>query len=122
MVAVTNAEFWQRVGEYLLIHRTRLGWDRHTVKKKGGPDGKTVEAVECGTPGRISSLEGVALVYDLALPDIFRAVLDAEAGKAEISAEAMQLLRRFESMSVDARQALLIVAKALPDETQPVAP
>jgi transcriptional regulator with XRE-family HTH domain len=110
---VSTTEFWRAVGEALLLHRVRLGLDRHHVRLRGGPDGRTIEQIECGNPGHISKLDRLAKVYGLELTDLFRSVLAVEGEPT--SPEAHRLLRKYETTTVEGRQALLAVVASLPD-------
>lgn len=112
-LTVTTADFWKAVGEYFLLHRVRLGWDRHHVKKLGGPAGQTIEQIESGTPGNTTKLEQLAQVYGFQLTDIFATILSSRGER--ITPEAQRVLRKFQSTTVEGRAALMALATALPD-------
>jgi transcriptional regulator with XRE-family HTH domain len=114
---VSTAEFWRAVGEALLLHRVRLGLERHHVRLRGGPDGRTIEQIECGNPGHITKLQQLAQAYGLELTDLFRTVLSAES--EPIAPEAHRLLRKYVTTTVEGRQALLAVVASLPDAPAP---
>jgi transcriptional regulator with XRE-family HTH domain len=111
---VSTAEFWRAVGEALLLHRVRLGLERHHIRLRGGPDGRTIEQIECGNPGHIAKLEQLAHAYGMELTDVFAAALSKEADP--IAPEAHRLLRKYATTTVEGRQALLAVVASLPDD------
>lgn len=127
MIRVTNAEFWARVGEFLMLTRTRRDWNPIDVQRHGGPNYATVQAVECGKIGMTNSLEQTAEALGLTVADVFRAVLEAADTKTPPSPEALIILRKFETADVKGRRALLAMAEAIPDppsdpETPPTQP
>jgi hypothetical protein len=109
---VTAEELWRRVGEILLLHRTRRGWDRIDVQRAGGPNYATVEKIELGQIGQVEKLEQTIAALGLDLPGVLRAALDT--GGVAMSPEAAQLVSVFTRTTVQGRQALLQVAQALP--------
>lgn len=119
--SVSTADFWRAVGEAFLLHRVRLGLDRHQVTKQlRGPDGRTIEQIECGSPGNTSKLDHLARAYGLELTDLFAAVL-ASRDEA-ITPEVQRVLRKFRSTTVEGRAALTALATALPDAETPPTP
>lgn len=111
--AVTPDELWQGVGELLLKHRHRRHWNVTDVEKHGGPNYKTVEAIEHGKVGRVGPLAQHCEALGLQLVDVLRAALNETS--QPISPEALQVVRKFEQTTVEGRQALLLMARALPD-------
>lgn len=112
-VGVTPDEMWRAVGELLLVRRTRKQWNPIDVERAGGPTYKTVQAIELGEVGRVDMLEKHAHALGLSIVDIMRTVLDQT--RAPLTPETEQIVRKFEQTTVEGRQALLALTRALPD-------
>jgi hypothetical protein len=111
---VTPEDLWKRVGEKLLLHRSDKHWNASEVERNGGPSYKTVLAIEQGRAGNVDSLAQHAQALGLSIVDVVKAVLDET--EAPLSPECAQVVRKFQSTTVDGRTALLALANALPDE------
>lgn len=118
---VTPEDLWLAVGEILLVHRNRKKWNASDVERHGGPNYKTVESIEMGRVGRVDTLALHCEALGLSLVDVLRTALDKSSKK--FSPEALKVVRKFESTTVEGRQAMLLLAVALPDaETTPPTP
>lgn len=111
---VTPEDLWRAVGEILLVHRTRKKWNPIDVERHGGPTYKTVQAIELGDVGRVDMLARHAEALGLSIVDVLRSALDQS--KSKISPEAARIVRKFQATTVEGREALMALARALPDE------
>jgi transcriptional regulator with XRE-family HTH domain len=108
---VTDAEFWSRVVEQLVLGRHKKGVrSRHAVKALGGPTQKTIEQIERGKIGRIDKLAQYAKAVDLTIVDLFRAAL---AERRDTSAELEEVIRNFGDATQEGRDAIRGTAKAV---------
>lgn len=112
-VGVTPDELWRKVGRILRDTREARAWTVSQVARRAGVDGKTVSSIEMGDVGNVDKLQLHAEAFGMTIVDVLVTAL--ERTKAPLSPEARQLLRRFERISVPARQGLLMVAQAYPD-------
>lgn len=111
---MTDAEFWSRVVEQLVLGRHRKGIkSAHAVKSVGGPTQKTVEQIERRKIGRIDKLTQYAKAVDLTIVDLFRAAL---AERRDTSAELEEVIRNFGEATSDGRAAIRQVAKSVEKE------
>ena len=110
---VTPEDLWRAVGESLLLHRNRRGWNASDVERHGGPSYKTVQKHERGDIANVEKLAMHTEALGLSLVDVLRAALDRTS--VPLSPEAAQIVRKFESTTLQGRQALLTVAQLLPD-------
>jgi len=111
---VTPQDLWKRVGKKLLLHRSDKHWNASEVERNGGPSYKTVLAIEHGRAGNVESLTLHAQALGLSIVDVIKNVLDETA--EPLSPECVQVVRKFQSTTVDGRTALLALANALPDD------
>jgi transcriptional regulator with XRE-family HTH domain len=108
---VTDAEFWSRVVQQLVLGRHKKGIrSAHAVKAVGGPTQKTIEQIERGRIGRIDKLAQYADAVDLTLVDLFRAALD---DRPDTSAELEEVIRNFGAATTEGRDAIRSTAKAV---------
>lgn len=108
--AVTDDEFWKRVGEELQRRRMQRGLkSTNAVQTAGGPTYKTVAAIEAGNVGEIGSLTQYLKAVDLSLVDLFRAVLKIEA--EEQSPDLEFVIRQFKRSGRKGRAAFVQVAE-----------
>lgn len=119
MDAVTAKQFWQAVGEQLLIQRTRKGWNPIDVERAGGPNYATVQAIERGEIGRVDKLAQHAKALSVDLVDVMTTVLKTDA--PTLAPEERLLIRKYQTSSLRGRRALVAMAEALEAET-PEAP
>lgn len=110
---VTPTELWRSVGEILAGHRIRREWNHSDVERHGGPTYKTVQQIERGKIGTVTNLARHCEAMGLSVVDVLRAALDRTA--QPLSPEAVQVVRKFERTTVEGRQALLFLARALPE-------
>lgn len=117
---MTADAFWKHVGETLLLLRTRRGWDQVDIERQGGgPNHKTVKAIESGNIGTIDKLTAHADALGVSIVDVIRSVLSPQP----LSPEAQYVIRAYEDAGLKGRQALLAMAQAiLHDEEAPEAP
>lgn len=113
---MTTDALAQAIGERLLIHRSRLKLSPRDIHSRGGPTAPTVRTIEHGTMGEWEKLASYCAAIDQELPDLLSAIL---APPPPLSDEARQLLRLFEEMTVEARGALLTVAREMPKTRRP---
>lgn len=106
-------EFWQAVGEALLVQRTRRGWTPTDVQYNNGPNYKTVQANEQGRIGTVEKLTQHAEALGVSIVDVFCSVLDRK--RRPLNPEALYLLRKYETTTLEGRRALVVVAQAVPD-------
>jgi hypothetical protein len=117
---VTAEEMWRAVGGYLASQRRERRLSASAVERKGGPNYKTVTAIDRGEIGQVDKLEQYVQALGLVLPDVLRVVLATDV--APLSPEASFLLRTFERTTTRGRTALLDVARVVPiqpAESQP---
>lgn len=121
-VSVTPSEMWLLVGRHLERARLDRKWRPIDIERAGGPSYKTVQAIDAGDAGSVTSLEKYARALDLSIVDILQAVLATT--ETPLSPEAARLVRKFNGTTVDGRQALLMMEHALPwaVETMPPSP
>jgi hypothetical protein len=117
-VDVTAADLWLKVGKLLKQHRDDRKWRPIDVERAHGPSYKTVQAIEDGTVGTVESLEKFAHALDLSIVDVLQSILASTV--TPLSPEAAQVVRKFSQTTVDGRQAMLSLVRALPDA--PTAP
>lgn len=110
---VNPDDLWRAVGEILLVRRNRLKWNTSDVMRHGGPNYKTVGAIERGKVGRVGELTRHAEALGLSIVDVLRSALDKSSTK--LTPEAAAVVRHFERTTVAGRQALVTTAQALPD-------
>jgi hypothetical protein len=120
---VTPSELWLAVGR--VLERTRLDrkWRPIDIERSGGPSYKTVQAIEGGDVGTVESLDKCARALDLSIVDILQSILAKTV--TPLSPEAAQIVRKFSATSVEGRQAMLMIANALPtvnESTPPMPP
>lgn len=111
MWTVTADQLWRAVGELLLLQRSKRKWNPIDVERAGGPTYKTVQAIEQGEVGNVDKLALHAEALGLSLVDVLRAVLDRSG---VVNPEIEQLVRTYQQTTVDGRQAMLALARALP--------
>lgn len=117
---MTPDELWRKVGRILRDAREARAWTVSQVARRAGVDGKTVSSIETGDVGNVDKLQLHAEAFGMTIVDVLVTAL--ERTKTPLSPEARQLLRRFERISVPARQALLQVAQAYPDAAEEESP
>jgi hypothetical protein len=110
-------DLWRKLGKYLLGQRTDMGLKPIEVERRGGPSYKTVQTIDRGVIKSVQSVEQYAAAVGLNLADVLAELLTET--KTPISAEAAQVVRKFEQTTVDGRSALLALARALPDAEEP---
>jgi hypothetical protein len=115
-VSVTAEQLWQRVGDFLVLARNRRKWNPSDVERHGGPNYKTVQAIEQGRIGNLRNLTRHAEALGLSIVDVLRTVL--EQNSTPLSSEAVTVVRHFYRTTVKGRQALLTTAEALPDAAE----
>jgi len=103
---------WRAVGEELQRARLLRKWKPIHVDRAGGPNYKTVQAIENGDAGTTESLSKCARALNLSIVDILSAVLSSR--ETPLSPEAAHIVRKFNETTIAGRQALLVVADALP--------
>ena len=64
--------------------------------------------------GRVDMLARHAEALGLSIVDVLRSALDQS--KSKISPEAARIVRKFQATTVEGREALMALARALPDE------
>lgn len=109
--AVTPEELWRAVGRELRRLRDEQGWTWARVEQEKGPNWQTVRANEDGDIGTVDKLAKHADALGVTIVDVLRSVLASK--DFAISPEAVKLVRQFEAMSRDGRDALLNVARVL---------
>jgi hypothetical protein len=110
---VDPAELWEAVGDILRKRRLRLGWHNPIdVQKHGGPTYHIVTEHEHGRIRTVAKLAQHADTLGLTLVDVLRTALEKASNR--ISPEAAAILRKFQQTSPEGRQALFLMAKALP--------
>lgn len=109
---MTDRELWELVGEQLLLRRSKLGLKPFDVDQAGGPNYKTVQAIDRGEIARVASVSEYAQVVGLSLVDILRSILQRES--EPLTPEAAQLLEKFRKTTNGGRGALLAIARELP--------
>jgi hypothetical protein len=120
---VTDMEFWRAIGEELMLIRTRRGWTNPTdVMNAGGgyPNYSTIQANERGDIGNLKSLTRHAQALDVSLVDVVRRVLTAHEARDPVPAEALRVLRKYQSTTVEGKIALVAIASALPDAAEEI--
>ena len=114
----TPGGFWQRVGEILERCRIAKGWMHPIdVEHHGGPTYSIVHNHEDGQIKTIGALERHAEALGLTIIDVLRAAV-ADVTKAP-TPEASRVLRTFERTSIEGREALLAVVRALEARMEP---
>ena len=102
-------KFWLEVGELLLVHRRRQGWTASDVERAGGPTYKTAQSIEKGKIGTVSNLQLHSHALGLKVSDVLRSVLAPQ----ELSPEVAQIIRVYETTTIEGRLALTQVARAV---------
>lgn len=109
---MTEKELWEAVGTQLLLRRTKLGLKPFHITKKGGPNYRTVSAIEKGEVGRVDRVEDYARIVGLSLVDILRSVFAPE--QVPLSPEATKVLDKFRRTTPGGRSLLYQMALELP--------
>ena len=109
---VTPTEMWHAVGEHLQRVRLRRKLKPIDVERADGPSYKTVQAIENGEAGTTDGLDKYARALQLSIVDVLHDVLATR--ETPLSPEAAQIVRKFNETTIAGRQALLMVANALP--------
>jgi hypothetical protein len=109
MPSVTEAHFWQRIGQVFEAARgTRLV---SAVKQATGIDTKTLRSIEAGRPGLVEKVSLYAKYLKLDLVDVIRSVLSEE--KESFSPAVAEIRRLIVTLPDDAQQSLLMVTRSL---------
>lgn len=110
---MTDAEFWTRVSDRLVLRRREKGLKSANAVASiaGAPTQKTVEQIESGNFGRIDKLAEYAEAVDLSLVDLFRAAL---GDVRDTTPELEEIIRKYYVTTADGRLAIHATARAVP--------
>lgn len=108
---VNDEDFWAAVGRALVERRLSQGWPSTKKIAKdlaASPNERTLNALESGRPGHVTSLSEYCAVLKLPLTDLLASVLPG----ATVTADAMQVARLYDDSSPKMKRAVRAVLAA----------
>lgn len=117
---VTDAEFWTAVGRALATRRHGEGYPstkRIAKELAASPNERTLNAIEAGRPGHVTSLSEYCAVLGVPLTDLLASVLPG----ATATSAAMQIAREFDEAGPKVKKAVRAVLDAWREPQSPTA-
>ena len=105
---MTDQALWAAVGVVLASRRVEAGYATTRLlaqSRHDSPNERTLDAIENGRPGNVTSLSEYCAILGVSLPSVLASVLPGAA----VSAAAMGVAERFDQVGPQTRQAVRAV-------------